>query len=128
MSQRPAAVRRRAPLALAALFTATGVAHLVRPDLFLPLIPRGMPAPDTLVAVSGIAELVCAAGLATRRPWAGAASAALLVAVFPSNIQFALDRSADPTSGPLLVAGAWLRLPLQAPLIWAALQARRPPG
>lgn len=117
--------RRWAPLGLAALFSASGVLHLIRPDLFLPLIPRGLPGPDALVAVSGIVELACATGLVTRQPWAGPASAALLVAIFPGNVQFALDQSADPSAGTLTVALAWLRLPLQAPMIWAALQARR---
>lgn len=117
--------RRWAPLGLAALFGASGVLHLIRPDLFLPLIPRGLPAPDVIVGVSGIVELACAAGLVTRQPWAGPASAALLVAIFPGNVQFALDQSADPAAGTLAVALAWLRLPLQVPMIWAALQARR---
>lgn len=99
--------------------------HLIRPETFLPLIPRGLPAPDAIVAVSGIAELVCAAGLVTRQPWAGPASAALLVAVFPGNLQFALDHATDPDASTTVVALAWLRLPLQVPMIWAALQARR---
>ncbi|CAN5532039.1 membrane protein [soil metagenome] len=107
------------------LFGASGILHLVRPDVFLPLIPRGLPAPDVIVAVSGIAELACAAGLVTRQPWAGPASAALLVAIFPGNLQYALDQVADPDAGTLSVALAWLRLPLQVPMIWAALQARR---
>ena len=117
--------RRWAPIGLAAIFTGSGILHLVRPDLYLPLIPRDLPTPAAIVFVSGLAELVCAAGLVTRRPWAGPASAALLIAILPGNIQFAMDRAADPTADPRLVAGAWLRLPLQVPLIWAALQARR---
>ncbi|MEX2182925.1 MAG: DoxX family protein [Chloroflexota bacterium] len=117
--------RRWAPLGLAALFGASGLLHLVRPDVFLPLIPRGLPGPDVIVAVSGIAELACALGLVTRHPWAGPASAALLVAVFPGNVQYALDQVADPGAGTLGVALAWLRLPLQVPMIWAALQARQ---
>ena len=117
--------RRWAPLGLAAQFGASGILHLVRPDVFLPLIPRVLPSPDLIVTVSGLAELACAAGLVTRQPWAGPASAALLVAVFPGNVQFALDRAADPGAGGFGVALAWLRLPLQVPMIWAALQARR---
>lgn len=119
--------RRWPPLALAALFAGSGVLHLVRPDVFLPLIPRSLPAPDAIVAVSGMAELACALGLVTRRPWAPLASVALLIAIFPGNVQFALDRSADPTADPRLVAAAWARLPLQLPMIVAALRARRDP-
>jgi uncharacterized membrane protein len=117
--------RRWAPLGLAVLFAGSGLLHLVRPGIFRPLIPRRLPAPDLLVTASGVAELTCAAGLVSRQPWAGPASAALLVAIFPGNVQFALDQAATATADRRVVAAAWLRLPLQAPLIWAALQARR---
>jgi uncharacterized membrane protein len=84
-----------------------------------------MPARDAIVLVSGIAELVCAAGLLTRTSWAGPASALLLCAIFPGNVLFAIDAARDPESSSALVAAAWARLPLQLPLIWAALQANR---
>jgi uncharacterized membrane protein len=110
---------------VAATFTVSGTLHLVRPDLYLPLVPRALPAPAAIVAISGLAELICAAGLVTRRSWAGPVSAALLVAVFPGNVQFALDRTADPAADTRMVVASWLRLPLQLPLIWAALQRRQ---
>lgn len=117
-------LRRWSPFALAALFAGSGVLHLVRPEVYLPLVPRGLPDPGLLVAVSGLAELVCAGALVTRQPWAGPASVALLVAILPGNIQFAIDQAADPVADSRLVLAAWLRLPLQLPMIWAALQAR----
>ncbi len=117
--------RRWAPLGLAALFVGSGTLHLVRGNAFLGLIPTGMPAPGAIIFTSGIAELVCAVGLIARARWAGPASAILLLAVFPGNVTFALSTSADPTASPWLVAAAWARLPLQAPLIWAALQRPR---
>ena len=109
---------------VAAIFAVSGVLHLVRPSAFEALIPPFLPAPGPIIALSGIAELVCAAGLLRRAGWAAPASAALLVAVFPGNIWFAIATSGDPTAPPALVAASWLRLPIQAPLIWAALQAR----
>ena len=118
-------IRRRAPDALAALFAISGVVHLVRPATFAALIPPILPAPGAIIAVSGIAEIVCALALVRRTRWAGPASAALLVAVFPGNVWFAIAAAADPLAPASLVAAAWLRLPLQAPLIWAALQAGR---
>jgi len=120
--------RRWAPLALAALFAGSGVLHLIRPEMFRPLVPATLPAPDAIVAISGLAELICAAGLVAHRSWAGLSSAALLVAVFPGNVQFALDQTAAPGGDPRVIAATWLRLPLQVPLIWAALQARRTVG
>ena len=78
---------------LAALLATSGVVHLVRPQVFEGIVPRVLPNHRALVYVSGVAELLCAAGLlhpATRRP-AGYASAALLVAVFPANVQMSVD-------------------------------------
>ena len=118
-------LRRGAPYALAALFAASGTLHLLRPDVYSAIVPRALPEPDLVVRLSGIAELACAAGLVTRRGWAAVASAALLVAVFPANVQHALDVLADPASSSLAQAAVICRLPLQVPLIWAALQARR---
>lgn len=117
--------RRWAPLGLAALFAGSGALHLIRPEMFRPLLPAALPAPSVVIALSGLAELACATGLVTRRSWAGLSSAALLVAVFPGNVQFALNQTAASGADPRVVVAAWLRLPLQVPLIWAALQARR---
>ena len=117
--------RQIAPDIVAGLFALSGVVHLVHPEPFLSIMPVMLPEAShlPLVYASGVAELVCAAGLLMRRGWAGPTSAALLVAVLPSNVQFALDATA--TGGwrsPAAIAG-WLRLPLQLPMIWAVLQA-----
>jgi len=121
--------RQGAPLALAGLFTASGLVHLVRPQLFESIMPRSIPARHhrALVYLSGIAELACAAGLVRRTRWASAASTAVLVAVFPANVQMALDAGSGRHPGAMdSPAVAWGRLPLQFPMIWAALQARHP--
>lgn len=117
-------IRRRAPDALAVLFAISGIAHLLRPAGYEPLVPPFLPAPGAIIGLSGIAELICAGGLLRRDRWAGPASAALLVAVFPGNVWFAVAAAADPSTTPLIAIGAWLRLPLQVPLIWSALAAR----
>lgn len=120
-------LRTAAPLALGLLFAASGVLHLVRPETFRPLIPATLPAPDAWTYASGVAEIVCSYGLLTRASWAGKASALLLLAVWPGNISMALDSGSGRLSGvaddPLV---AWGRVPLQIPLIWAALQSRAP--
>ena len=112
-------------MGLGVVFVVTGTLHLVRPSPWVPLVPAAMPARNAIVLVSGIAELICAAGLLTRASWAGPASALLLCAVFPGNVLFAVDASRDPAASGTMVAAAWARLPLQLPLIWAALQAER---
>ena len=108
------------------LFAISGVVHLVRPATFEALIPPILPGPGAIIAISGVAELICALGLVRRARWAGPASVALLVAVFPGKVWFAIATAADPAASPSLALVSWLRLPLQAPLIWAALQAPWP--
>ena len=119
-------LRRIAPVGLAALFIGSGTLHLLRPGIFAAAVPAGLPAPGAIILTSGIVELICGAGLLARARWAGAASAILLVAVFPGNVAMALTTSADPNASSLAQAAVWARLPLQIPLIWAALQARTP--
>ncbi len=77
-------------------------------------------------APRGLAELACAWGLARRARWASAASTALLLAVWPANLQMALDAgSGRHPGGGDSAAVAWGRMPLQLPLLWAARQAAR---
>ena len=116
---------------LAGLFVASGTLHLLRPQVFLPIVPRELPARDELVCASGVAELVCAAGLAlpVTRAAAGWSSAALLVGVFPANVQMTVTavkrwrRRPDDRRRLALVAGTVARLPLQWNLVRVALSA-----
>jgi uncharacterized membrane protein len=106
-------------------FLTSGVVHLVRPRTFEPLMPEWVPAHRELIYLSGVAELVCAAGLLlprTRRA-AGAASAAVLLGVYPGNLKMAVDASRTPSTA--FKAAAFARLPLQLPLIRGALRAGR---
>jgi uncharacterized membrane protein len=121
--------RRAAPLLLAGAFTASGIVHFVRPQVFEPIMPRVLPRPThrILIYASGAAELACAWGLARRTPWASSASTAVLVAVFPANVQMALDAGSGRQAGVADRADlAWGRLPLQLLMVWAARQARPP--
>jgi uncharacterized membrane protein len=107
------------------LFTVLGVLHFVRPRPFERIVPKPLPRKRELVYASGVAELACAAGLLhprTRRP-AGLASAVLLAALFPANVQMALDL--NRTGSTTAKAVGFARLPLQVPLIRAALKAAR---
>lgn len=117
---------QRAPELLGALFGISGGVHLARPATFESLIPRWLPKPREIIYASGIAEEICAVGLLSRTRWAAPASAALLIAVFPGNIKMALD-ALDEHHGRLTVKKvvALARLPVQLPLIWAALQASK---
>ena len=102
--------------AIALLFSAAGTAHFVWPAAFVRIVPPFLPAPYTLVYVSGAAELLGAAGVLVPglRPYAGWGLILLLLAVVPANVHMA-RHPADVERIP-----AWalhLRLPLQFVLI-----------
>jgi uncharacterized membrane protein len=110
---------------LAGLFAVSGVVHLAKPAVYRPLMPSWVPAHHEVIVGSGVAELVCAAGLlhpAYRKP-AGWASAALLIGVFPGNIKMAVDSTRTRSTRFKTIAFA--RLPLQLPMIRSALKAAR---
>jgi uncharacterized membrane protein len=109
------------------MFIGSGLIHLVRPQSFAMGMPRVIPTRHhtNLIYLSGLAELACAVGLLKRTWWGGPASAALLVGVFPVHIQMTLDAGTGRNPGLAdKPAVAWGRMPLQIPMIWAALQAR----
>jgi uncharacterized membrane protein len=102
----------------ALLFLVSGTLHLVRPALFLAIIPPQLGHAHALVAISGAAELAGGLGLllpATRRA-AALGLIALLVAVWPANWYMAFAASHFAAVAPAWVI--WLRVPLQLPLIW----------
>jgi uncharacterized membrane protein len=115
--------RRRAPFVVAVAFSASGVVHLVHPATFTRIVPTFLPAKTALVYMSGVAELVCAVGLWRRDRWAGLAAAALLLAIWPANLQMAIN--AQRGDDIATKVEDWIRLPLQIPLIWCALQSGR---
>ena len=118
--------------ALAALFVISGSVHLVRPQAFETIVPRRLPSPRALVYASGVAELACAVGLLhpRTRAAAGWASAALLVGIFPANVQMAVTEGRRARRGTGSTTGrvaTLVRLPLQIPLIRTALKATARP-
>ncbi len=108
---------------LAALFAATGTLHFVRPDIYEAIMPDYLPAHRELVLASGVAELAGAAGVAfsRTRPAAGWWLIAVLVAIFPANVNMSLHAERYAVPEALL----WARLPLQPALIWWAHRATR---
>ena len=72
-----------------ALFIVTGLLHFVFPRFFQGIIPPYLPAPALLVAISGWAEIAGGVGflLERWRPLAGLGLIALLVLVFPANVE-----------------------------------------
>ena len=98
-----------------------GVNHFLVPATYVGMMPAELPVPLTLVYISGVAEILGGLGLilpATRR-LAAWGLIALFVAVFPANLNMALNHLPLGDRG---VPGwaLWARLPLQGVLIaWA---------
>ena len=106
---------------LAAIMVGAGIAHFASPTGFERIVPAFLPVPHLLVLVSGGFEILGGLGLllARTRRLASFGLIVLFVAVFPANVNMALnDIQPAATHVPALVL--WLRLPLQALLIvWA---------
>ncbi|MEZ4398537.1 MAG: DoxX family protein [Kofleriaceae bacterium] len=98
-----------------------GANHFVSPEPYLGMMPSALPAPLALVYLSGVAEIAGGLGLilpSTRRV-AAWGLVALLVAVFPANVNMAINQL--PLGTTVVPTWAlWARLPLQAVFIaWA---------
>jgi uncharacterized membrane protein len=99
-------------------FGFSGVAHLVNPAAFLGLMPPFLPWPLALVYTSGVAEIFAAVLLLLRHRLGPLVTVVVLLAVWPANWWFAIDVMGHEPWWAVLIA--WLRLPLQIPLLWWA--------
>jgi uncharacterized membrane protein len=109
---------RLSRVALAAFFTFAGSMHFLRPRFYEAIVPPSLAAQKReIVAISGVAEIAGGALVlhpSTRRLgrwWL----LALLLAVFPANVQMAVNpeqvRGLDLSKLPRWAL--WARLPLQ---------------
>jgi len=121
---------------LGVFLVVAGIGHFLFPRSVDALVPHFLPGtPRTWTYLSGIAELTI--GIASLTPLslkigntslrllAAYAALLLFVAVFPANIQMAIDWRHRPFPSPLL---AYLRLPLQFGLFywaWSIIKALR---
>ena len=114
---------------VSALLGGAGVLHFVSPDFFDSMVPEWMPGPPRAITyLSGAAELTAAALVArprTRRV-GGLVALGTFVVVFPANIWAALEGGMEGAEPPFDSAtAAWIRLPFQVPMIWAAYLVHR---
>jgi uncharacterized membrane protein len=126
---RPRPARMR--VALAAMFGLTASTHFTSTEAFLQMVPEFLPMRREAVYLSGVAEAAGAVGLLVPRlrRLAGLGLAALLVSVFPANVNVAV--SGLELSGSLGFPGggawSWVRLTLQPLMVWLALWASAEP-
>jgi uncharacterized membrane protein len=107
------------------LFVFAGAMHFLRTRWYERMMPSYLPRHRELVYASGVAEV--AGGLALMHPAtrrAGSAwSVATLLAVFPANLNMALNAERYEKGVPGGEAALWARLPVQALFIWWAYAA-----
>lgn len=121
----PGLLRNASIALLNVLFVAAGINHFVSPGIYLRITPDYLPWPLALVYVSGFFEVLggVAVAIPCLRRAAGYGLIALLVALFPANVDMVLNADDFP-SIPYWVLVA--RLPLQGILIawvwWSAVK------
>lgn len=99
-----------------------GVLHFVSPRGFEKIVPGWLPNAKALVYVSGAFEILGGVGLLLpfSQRFAAWGLIALYVAVFPANVNMAVNDIQLSKKKPLPRWVAWARLPLQPVLIaWA---------
>ena len=109
---------------LSFFFVAAGFNHLLNPGFYVAIVPPGLPSPEWLNLLSGLAEIVL--GVFVLEPRVRVLAAwglvALLIAVFPANVYVAVHNvglaADEPGAGNALLN--WVRLPFQALfVVWA---------
>lgn len=110
---------------LALFMVFAGTMHFVRADGYVAIMPSYLPWHFELVYISGFFEILGGIGLLipqTRR-WAAWGLIALFIAVFPANVNMAVNQL--PFMGKVYPTGNWVRLPFQLAFIaWAYWFAR----
>lgn len=111
---------------MALAMIAIGVDHFLQPEPFVAIVPAFLPAKAALVYISGVAEVAGGLGLliSRTRKWASWGLVALYVAVFPANINMAINEI-QLGSSTIPVWAMWLRLPFQLLFIVGALWVGR---
>lgn len=108
---------------LAIVMIFAGVMHFVAPRGYVKIMPKWIPAPEAMVALSGVFEVLGGVGLLipATQVYAAWGLIALFVAVFPANVNMAINKI-PLGKKPLPTWALWARLPLQAVFIgWAWL-------
>lgn len=115
-------------LATTVMFVLIGVSHLRRPEGLAYMVPRVLPNARALVLLSGVAEIGLGLGLLfpETRYWAAWGLVLLLIAIFPANINVAVNNLPPPGGLPAKTWYVWSRLlfqPVYSYWVWyAALQ------
>ena len=130
MRNAPGVTRRRQILLYLLSFQLcmAGFMHMLVPEFFVAIVPKGLPNPEWLNVISGLFEIVIGVYLLEPRTRVLAAwgAIALFIAVYPANVYAMLENigpEGPGTGDPLF---NWIRLPFQFVLIYWAWTYTRP--
>ncbi len=114
-------------LLFAVAMVGVGSLHFIDPAPFVRIVPAALPAPLLLVYVSGVFEILGGVGLLLPkvRLYAAWGLIALFVAVFPANVNMAINHLQLDPANPIPQWAAWARLPFQALFIAVAYWLRK---
>ena len=105
------------------------ILHVLVPKQFIKIIPKRLGAPRFWNLAAGAAEGAAGALLLSSDPQkqraGGAIATATFIAVYPANINMALQ-AGKPTNPAAI--GAWLRLPMQLPMIMSGIRLAKGEG
>ena len=105
------------------------ILHVLIPKQFIKIIPKQLGAPRFWNLAAGAAEGAAGALLLSNDPAkhkaGGALATATFIGVYPANINMAIQ-AGPPTTLPAIAA--WLRLPLQFPMIASGIRLAKGEG
>lgn len=112
---------------MSALMIGAGTMHFVTPQFFVDIVPAALPSPLSIVYVSGVFEILGGLGVLVRRTrrFSALGLIALFVAVFPANVNMAVNHITPTGAAEMPAWAAWARLPLQGLLVWWAWSIAR---
>lgn len=105
---------------IAVMFILTGTLHFIKPEVYVSIMPDYIPWHKPLVYISGAGEVLGGIGVLMSgvRLWAAWGLIALLLAVFPANIDMAQQAWRYQGWQSWFFWATLLRLPLQFALIY----------
>ena len=113
---------------MGAFYLAAGIMHFVNAPFFIRIVPDYLPWHAALVYVSGVCEIALGALvlLPATRTVAAWGIIALLIAVFPANVNMLVHGIPMREGEAANMLALWVRLPLQGVLIAWAWSYTRP--
>jgi uncharacterized membrane protein len=109
---------------LSVLLVIAGLIHLISPEVFLPAFPAFVPYKIELIYITGLLEIILAAGLVieSKRNLAALSTAVYLVLLLPVHIYVSIyEVEIFGISNSVIL---WTRTAFQFVLIYWALQLR----